>query len=110
MLSGESALGYSNVPTSKKKETPVAITVRDVEAHVKDVYQKFLLFLSRFGSHFVENINQDAISVLICVSASDQVIGARSILLKEARRHEEWKCAGSDSCPERPICQTRKRG
>jgi hypothetical protein len=110
VLSGEATLGYFNVPISTRKKAPeVPISIIDIEGHVKEVYQNLLFFLSRFGSHFVRLIDQDSVSVLICVSASDKVIGARSIMLKEARRHEKWKCAGSDDCPERSLCEARKR-
>lgn len=109
VLSGETTLGYFNVPKSLRKRPAVPITINDVEAHIKEVYHNFSRFLSLFGSHFVKIIDQDATSVLVCVSASDQVVGMRSIMLKEALRHEEWKCTGRDNCPERPLCKTRKR-
>jgi hypothetical protein len=108
-ISSPTELGYCNVPKSKRKRTPKAISINDIEKHIEGIYNNVLEFLSFFGNHFITVINQDVSVVLPCLVVSG-LIGAKKISLKEYLNDESGVCYTPKlDCPAKDSCKARKK-
>jgi len=108
IMAGLTQLGFGNIPTSTRKDAIKKYRVDDIEKHIKQLYVDALTFLSLFGEHFVNIINQEAKIAIPCVSADDKQIGVRGISLKECLSGEKWTCLGGKDCIARSACDTKK--
>jgi hypothetical protein len=108
-VSSPTELGYTNIPKSKRNGTPKDISIKDVEKHIKGIYNDVLKFLSSFGNHFITVIDQNVSVVLVCLVVSG-LIGAKRISLKEYLNGESGVCHTMKfDCPKKDSCEARKK-
>jgi len=108
-VSSSTKLGYTNVSKSKRKGAPKEISIKDVEKHIKGIYDGVLRFLSSFGNHFINVIDKDVPVVLPCLVVSG-LIGAKRISLKEYLNDESGTCHTTKlDCPRKDSCEARKK-
>lgn len=102
-------LGYFNVPRSERKGTPKDISINDVEKHITRIFNDVLSFLSLFGNHFINVINQDAQVVLPCLFVSG-LLGAKKLSLRECLNDGSGLCHTINfDCPEKDSSEARKK-
>jgi hypothetical protein len=72
-----------------------------VEKHIRRVHDDVFTFLSLFGNHFIEVINQNTRVVLPCLSISG-LLGAKRISLREYLNNEPGMCHTINfDCPKK---------
>ena len=105
----ESEIGYFNTPKSKRKDSPKKIDISDIEKHIKQVYYGVMAFLSEFGKHFINVIDEEPKIALLCLSTSSGYIGAKQISLREYKAGEAGICLTPDTdCPLKESCEAYK--
>jgi hypothetical protein len=107
-ISSHSEPGYFNRPKSGGNSVLENISIDDIEGHTRQLYDNVKEFLSAFGAHFIEIIDQDARVPLPCIRTSSGLIGAKSMSLKEYLNNEPGICSTPDfNCPIAKSCKAR---
>ena len=106
----ESKIGYFNTPKSKRKDSPKKeIQISDIEKHIKQVYERVIAFLSEFGKHFINVIDERAKIALPCLITSSGYMGVRQISLRGYKAGEAGICLTPKmDCPLKESCEAYK--
>jgi hypothetical protein len=108
---GPEEFGYFNIPKSERQGTPKTISINNIEEHVKHLFNEVLDFLSSFGDHFIDIINQDSKVAMICfyLPLSGRLC-VKNISLREYLEKQPGICQTTDvDCPLKSSCVARKR-